>query len=313
MQGLIDVHHHILPPDYVTAIGARIGAQGLTGAVPDWSPSLSVEAMDRNGIATAITSISSPGIWFGDSGETRDLARYCNEFAADMQKDYPGRFGYFAVLPLPDIDSSLREIAYTFDTLGAEGVGLLTNYDGRYPGDPEFTPVFEELNRRKATVFYHPTLSQGWDSLPEIPVPTLEFPFDTTRAVVNMLHEGIFLRYQDIRFIFVHAGGTIPFLAERINRLAVLPKFRENVPEGVRPVLKRLYFDVALSANPLSMSTTTQVVDSRKLFFGSDFPHAGEPTMTATVESLADLDSFFDVRAETLLTENARQIFALGS
>jgi 6-methylsalicylate decarboxylase len=313
MQGLIDVHHHILPPDYVTAIGARIGAQGLTGAVPDWNPSLSVEAMDRNGIASAITSISSPGIWFGDPGETRDLARYCNEYAADMAKDYPGRFGYFAVLPLPDIDASLREIAYAFDTLGAEGVGLLTNYDGRYPGDPEFTPVFEELNRRKATVFYHPTLSKGWDSLPEIPVPTLEFPFDTTRAVVNMLHEGVFLRYQDIRFIFVHAGGAIPFLAERINRLAVLPKFRENVPEGVRPVLKRLYFDVALSANPLCMSTTTQVVDSRKLFFGSDFPHAGEPTMTATVEGLADLDSFFDMRAEALLTENARDVFALGS
>ena len=145
MQGLIDVHHHILPPDYVTAIGARIGAQGLTGAVPDWNPSLSVEAMDRNGIATAITSISSPGIWFGDAGETRDLARYCNDYAADMAKDNPGRFGFFAVLPLPDIDACLQEIAYAFDTLGAEGVGLLTNYDGRYPGDPDFAPIFEEL------------------------------------------------------------------------------------------------------------------------------------------------------------------------
>lgn len=313
MQELIDVHHHILPPDYVTALGTRIGAQGLTGSVPDWNPSMSIEAMDRNGIATAITSMSSPGIWFGDAEETRDLARYSNDYAANMAKDNPGRFGYFAVLPLPNIDASLQEIAYACDTLGAEGVGLLTNYDGRYPGDPEFAPVFEELNRRKATVFYHPTLSKGWDSLPEIPVPTLEFPFDTTRAVVNMLHEGIFLRYQDIRFIFVHAGGTIPFLAERINRLAVLPKFRANVPEGVRPVLKRLYFDVALSANPLCMSTATQVVDSRKLFFGSDFPHAGEPTMTATVRGLEDLDSFFDTRAEALLTDNARDVFALGS
>ena len=313
MQELIDVHHHILPPDYVTALGTRIGAQGLTGSVPDWNPSMSIEAMDRNGIATAITSMSSPGIWFGDAEETRDLARYSNDYAADMAKDNPGRFGYFAVLPLPNIDASLQEIAYACDTLGAEGVGLLTNYDGRYPGDPEFAPVFEELNQRKATVFYHPTLSKGWDSLPEIPVPTLEFPFDTTRAVVNMLHEGVFQRYQDIRFIFVHAGGTIPFLAERINRLAVLPKFRANVPEGVRPVLKRLYFDVALSANPLCMSTATQVVDSRKLFFGSDFPHAGEPTMTATVRGLEDLDSFFDTRAEALLTDNARDVFALGS
>jgi len=313
MQELIDVHHHILPPDYVTALGTRIGAQGLTGSVPDWNPSMSIEAMDRNGIATAITSMSSPGIWFGDAEETRDLARYSNDYAADMAKDNPGRFGYFAVLPLPNIDASLQEIAYACDTLGAEGVGLLTTYDGRYPGDPEFAPVFEELNQRKATVFYHPTLSKGWDSLPEIPVPTLEFPFDTTRAVVNMLHEGVFQRYQDIRFIFVHAGGTIPFLAERINRLAVLPKFRANVPEGVRPVLKRLYFDVALSANPLCMSTATQVVDSRKLFFGSDFPHAGEPTMTATVRGLEDLDSFFDTRAEALLTDNARDVFALGS
>lgn len=310
MTGLIDVHHHILPPDYVTALGGRIGKQGLTGAVPTWNPDLSVEAMDRNGIARAITSISSPGIWFGDRGETRELARYCNEFAADMARQHPGRFGFFAVLPLPNVEDSLAEIAYAFDTLGADGVGLLTNYDGRYPGDSEFAPVFEDLNRRKAAIFYYPTLSKGWVSLPEIPVPTLEFPFDTTRAVVNMLHEGVFLRHRDIRFIFVHAGGAIPFLAERINRLAVLPKFRDNVPDGVRPVLKRLYFDVALSANTLSMSTATQVVDAQNLFFGSDFPHAGEATMTATVEGLADLDSIFETKSDALLTENARAVFA---
>jgi len=313
MTELIDVHHHILPPDYVTALGVRIGKQGLTGAVPVWNPDLSIEAMDRNGIARAITSISSPGIWFGDQGETRELARYCNEYAADMTRAHPDRFSFFAVLPLPNVGDSLAEIAYAFDTLGAKGIGLLTNYGGRYPGDPEFAPVLEELDRRNAAIFCHPTLSKGWDSLPEIPVPTLEFPFDTTRAVVNMLYEGVFLRYQEIRFIFVHAGGTIPFLAERINRLAVLPKFRENVTEGVRSVLKRLYFDVALSANPLSMSTVTQVVDTRNLFFGSDFPHAGEATMTATAEGLTDLDGIFGAQADKLLTENARDTFDLGA
>ena len=138
---------------YVASVGdGRIGPLILAGRTPQWTPEMSIAAMDRNGIATAITSVSAPGVWFGDGAQTRHLARHCNDYAAAMRAVHAGRFGVFACLPLPDVDASLREIEYALDTLRADGIGLLTNYAGVFPGDPAFVRVFDELNRRKAVV-----------------------------------------------------------------------------------------------------------------------------------------------------------------
>ena len=286
----IDVHHHILPPDYVATVGDdRIGPLILAGRTPEWTPAMSVEAMDRNGIATAITSISAPGLWFGDNEESVRLARICNDYAASIRLDHPGRFGVFACLPLPDVDASLAEIAHALDTLKADGIGLLTSYGDRYPGDAAFQPVFDELNRRRAVVYFHPTNAPCSQCLPEIPAATLDFPFDTTRAVVSLLYSGTFARCRDIRFIFSHAGGTVPFLAERIARLGARPGFREMVPNGVLPELERLYYDTALSANWLAFRSLLELVTPDKVLFGSDYPFAPEATMTATVRGLIEL------------------------
>lgn len=286
----IDVHHHILPPGYVAAVGDdRIGPLILAGRTPEWTPAMSVEAMDRNGIATAVTSISAPGLWFGDDAESVRLARLCNEYAASIRRDHPGRFGVFASLPLPDVDASLAEIAHALDTLKADGIGLLTSYGDRYPGDAAFQPVFDELNRRGAVVYFHPTNAPCSQCLPEIPAATLDFPFDTTRAVVSLLYSGTFARCRDIRFIFSHAGGTVPFLAERIARLGARPGFKEAVPNGVLPELERLYYDTALSANWLAFRSLLELVSTDKILFGSDYPFAPEATMTATVRGLIEL------------------------
>lgn len=287
----IDVHHHILPPNYVKIVGDdRIGPLLVSGKTPEWSPQHSIEAMDRNGIERSITSISAPGLWFGNAGVTRRLTRECNDYAAKLRQDYSGRFGVFASLPLPDVEGSLREIAYAFDELEADGIGLLTNYDGKYPGDPAFAPLFEELDRRKAIVYFHPTEAPCC-AMHGIGVPsaTLEFPFDTTKAVTSMLFGGTFARHRNVRFIFSHAGGTVPFLAERIARLEVRPEFRASVPEGVMFELKRLFFDTALSANALAFSALTRLVAPEQILFGSDYPFAPEATMTATVKGLSDL------------------------
>ena len=154
----------------------RIGPLILAGRTPEWTPAHSIAAMDRNGIATAVTSMSAPGLWFGNSDTTVQLARHCNEYAADLRRDHPGRFGMFASLPLPNIAASLREIEYSLDTLKADGIGLMTNCDGRYPGDAAFAPIFDELNRRKAVVYFHPTSAPCGDCLSEIPATTLNFP-----------------------------------------------------------------------------------------------------------------------------------------
>jgi predicted TIM-barrel fold metal-dependent hydrolase len=295
----IDVHHHILPPDYIARVGdARIGPLILSGKTPQWTPAQSIEVMDRHGIATAMTSISAPGLWFGDRQATRDLARHCNDYAAGVRRDHPGRFGIFACLPLPDVDASLREIEYAFDVLKADGIGLLTSYGEQYPGDPTFAPVFDELDRRKAVVFFHPTAASCCTCLPGIPAATLEFPFDTTRAITSLLYGGTLARCRDIKLIFSHAGGAVPFLAERIARLAVRPEFKAMVPNGVVPELQRLYYDTALSANALAFRSLLELVTIDKVLFGSDYPFAPEATTAATVRGLAELGlSPADLRA----------------
>jgi len=287
----IDVHHHILPPNYVRLVGEdRIGPLLVAGKTPEWTPQHSIEAMDRNGIEKSITSISAPGLWFGDVETTRRLTRECNDYAAKMRHDHPGRFGLFASLPLPDIEGSLREIAYALDELKADGIGLLTNYDGKYPGDSSFAPVFDELHRRKAVVYFHPTEARCCAAHGVgVPAATLDFPFDTTKAITSMLFAGTFARCRESRFVFSHAGGTVPFLAERIARLQVRPEFKASVPDGVMFELKRLFFDTALSANELAFSALLKLVAPEQVLFGSDYPFAPETTMTATVKGLSEL------------------------
>ncbi len=304
----IDVHHHILPPIYLSLLGSRLGPQGLFGSPPRWSPSISIEAMDRNEIGAAITSISAPGVWFGNVDESCKLARLCNDYAADMKRNYSGRFGLFGSLPLPDIDASLCEIDYALGTLGAEGIVLMTNYDGKYPGEPHFLPIFDELNHREAVVFVHPTASPYQNCLPEIPIPTLEFPFETTRAITSLLYSGTLARCRNIRFVFSHAGGAVPFLAERIARLAVLPKFKGAVPDGVLAELRRLYFDVALSANLFAFDALRRLVPLENVLFGSDYPHAGEHTMTATAQGIEQL-GLTSTETAIIKTHNAARLF----
>jgi predicted TIM-barrel fold metal-dependent hydrolase len=273
----IDVHHHILPPPYLLRARDRILAISDRdhSTLLNWTPARAIEEMDRNGISTAITSLGLPGVWFGGVKAARNLARACNEYAAQMVRNYPGRFGLFAALPLPDREGSLREIAYAMDELKADGVGLVSSYDSKWPGDPVFAPVFEELNRRKAVVFIHPAVPGCCGNLmPGIPASTIEFLFDTTRAITSLLVSGTFSRFPDIRFVFCHAGGTMPVLAARTGAFVQRHKeIADRVPNGVAYELKKLYYDVANSTNPSSMAALMNLVPTSQMLFGSDFPY----------------------------------------
>jgi len=273
----IDVHHHILPPPYMLKARDRILAISDRdhSALLNWTPAKAIEEMDKNGIATAMTSLGLPGVWFDGAKAARNLARACNEYAAQMVRDYSGRFGLFAALPLPDQEGSLREIAYAMDVLKADGVGLVSSYDNKWPGDAAFAPVFEELNRRKAVVFIHPAVPGCCGHLmPGIPASTIEFLFDTSRAITSLLVNGTFSRCPDIRFIFCHAGGTMPMLAARTNAFVQRHKeISDRVPKGVPYELKKLYYDVANSTNPSSMAALMNLVPTSQMLFGSDFPY----------------------------------------
>jgi len=290
----IDVHHHILPAEYVSAL-ARIGISGGGGIpFPSWSVDAALGVMDRHGIQAAVTSISTPGVHFGDAAAARDLARRCNEISARQISDHPTRFGGFAILPLPDVGGALRELEYALDTLHLDGVVLLASqHDGRVLGDPAFDEVFAELDRRKAIVFVHPTIPKSSETIPiDVPGFAAEFTFDTSRAILNLIWSGAAERFQSMRLIFSHAGGTAPFLAWRWSLLDFLPGTLERAPRGVMHYLKGFFYDTALSANPHALRSLCELVPATQILFGSDFPFAPEPVTEMTVAGLASYDGF---------------------
>ncbi len=287
----IDVHHHILPPAYLAALGAEKifrQAGGIYAGPLEWTPAGAVELMDQCGVATGIASVSAPGTWFGDVDEGRKLSRICNEYAAKISSDFPGRFGSFAALPLPDAEGSLREIEYAFDTLKADGICLMTSYGNRWPGEKEFSAVFDELNRRNAVVFFHPTVAPcSMDLITDVPDAVIEFPIDTMRAVTSLLYSGTFTRCRNIKFIFSHAGAGVPLLAARISGLVKRNKrLAEMIPDGPLAELKRLYYDTALSARPETLAPLLQLVTPANILFGTDTPW-GSMTIADTAAGLA--------------------------
>jgi 6-methylsalicylate decarboxylase len=271
----IDVHHHFLPPRFVAEARDQKAGGTWIPAILQWTPERSLEQMDRNGIAAAVMSLGLPGVAFGGVEAGRRRAREVNEFAAQMQRDHPGRFGVFATLPMPDVEGSLAEISYALDVLKFDGVGFLTSYGNRWPGDASFVPIFDELQRRKAVAFFHPTAPQCCsDLIPEMPAAAIEYLFDSTRAAGSLLYSGTITRCPDVRYIFNHAGGAIPMLARRITRLAdESPVLGPRFPHGAMAALQQLYFDTATSTSPPTLAALRAFAPVGKILLGTDYPY----------------------------------------
>jgi len=231
--------------------------------------------MDKAGVATAITSITTPAMRFLDDAGARKLARECNEYSAKLVADSQGRFGMFAAMPMPYVDATLHEIAYSLDTLKADGIGLLTSYGDKWLGDPAFAPVMDELNRRQAVVYTHPTTANCCANLmPDVPESIIEWGTDTTRTIASLVFSGTAARCQDMKVIFSHGGGTMPFLTERFVRLPLINKnLAARVPNGVEHELKRFYYDTAQASHPMALASLTKLVPVSQIVFGTDFPY----------------------------------------
>jgi predicted TIM-barrel fold metal-dependent hydrolase len=303
----IDVHHHIWPPDYVTREHDRVLAVTSNLASLRWTPQRSIEEMDKAGIATAIVSISTPGIWFGNVAEGRSLARLCNDYGAGMVRDHGTRFGFFGALPLPDPEGSLKEIEYALDTLKADGLCLLSSYGDKWPGDPAFDTVFQELNRRKAAVYIHPTAPNCCVNLATgVPVSTVELFTDTMRAITSLLANGTFARHPDIRFIFSHAGGTIALLADRLQTFRnSTPNLARGTPDGVLPILKRLHYDIASVVNPRTISALLAMAPISQVLFGTDYPFVPVPATTNALDKYG----FAPAELQAINRDNALRLF----
>ena len=280
--------------------------------------------MDQAGVAMSLISITYPGIWLSGSNvppeETRRLARQCNEYGARMVADHKDRYGLFAVLPIPDIDGSLRELEYAFDTLKANGVGVLSSYGDKWLGDPAFAPLWEELNRRHAIVFVHSNVpnccTRGGSGAHRYLVPgvnnnVIEYQTDTTRAIMSLIVNQASDRFPDVRFTFAHAGGTMPYLIERI--LGHEDTLAKRLASPAQPhtrlyQLRRFYYDTANANNPVDMGALKQVVGASQILFGTDFPYEGATAVH--LKDLKDCGVFGLGELQGVLHDNAARLLA---
>jgi predicted TIM-barrel fold metal-dependent hydrolase len=269
----IDVHHHIVPPTWLEAVKrAKLDNPPML----KWSPEQSLEDMDKGGVATAMTSPTTPQLGFLPAADAARIARESNEYARKIATDHPGRFGLFAMLPMPYVDESLREIAYAFDTLHADGIGMMTDYGDKWLGYSEFQPVFDELNRRKAVVYTHPTGANCCVNLVRgVPDASVEYGADTTRTIVNLIFSGASARYADISFIFSHGGGVLTAIAERLQiQMVTSPPYAGKFTrEQVDHELNRFFYDTAQVANAVTIEALAKLVPPSQIVFGSDFPY----------------------------------------
>jgi predicted TIM-barrel fold metal-dependent hydrolase len=302
--GRIDVHFHSVPPAFRTAVETASSLK-VPVRVPPWTPELSLDLMDRKGIQAVIGSISVPGVHFGDDATARVLARRCNEYSAELTARRPDRFGAFAVLPLPDIEGAVEEAAYALDVLKLDGVGLFTSYGNDHLGHARFDPVLQALHERGSVAFIHPTTHPACRELTMgLPPFLVEYPFDTTRAVINLILSGAVDRFGDIRFVLSHAGGALPYLSWRVAstaaRLMTEKALLERYPvpllvehgddftaEHFMTRLRRFWFDTANAAGPQVLSALAHVADPSRVLFGSDWPYVPESLVDDTIEALA--------------------------
>jgi predicted TIM-barrel fold metal-dependent hydrolase len=297
MPRRIDVHHHVVPPMWVEAVKkAKLDNPPMIG----WAPEHSLEDMDKAGTTTAMLSPMPPQVSFLPAPVATSIARASNEWTRKLANEHPGRFGVFAMLPMPNIDDSLTEIAYAFDTLKADGVGLMTNYDNKWLGDDVFAPVFEELNRRKAVVYTHPiSPSCCVNVLPGVPDYIVEWGADTTRTIVSLIFTGASMKYPDINFIFSHGGGALTAEAERLRiQILMAPPYKGKFTrEMVDHELSRFYYDTAQVANEVTIQALAKLVGLSQIVFGTDYPyrtsaeHVAGLAQRFSTDDLAAIDS----------------------
>lgn len=283
-MGRIDTHHHVIPPDYRHWLQRRGYDAGRP--LPDWSVAGSLALMDELGIERAMTSVSRPGVTLGDGSDAPQVARQVNEFCAELVKDRPDRFGFFASLPLPDVEASLRELDHALDSLGAGGAVVLTNVDGQYLDPVRYEPLFAELHRRGGVLFIHPTHPPG-PTVAGVPPMIADFLLDTVRAACRLAQAHVMSTYHQVRFLFSHGGGFLPYAVDRLASLLAYVGPDDETRHALEAQLYRCYYDTALTGTR-ALPSLLSFAHPDRIVFGSDFPFAPHPLpqeFTAAVDA----------------------------
>ncbi|MHA2357341.1 MAG: amidohydrolase family protein [Candidatus Heimdallarchaeaceae archaeon] len=319
----IDLHHHLIPSFYVKSL-VKKGITELSGVpIPTYNSEECLKDMDKVGIDKAILSIPASGLNIKDNEFFQDLIRKANTFLADMIQKNPTRFGALASIPLPNIDGAFTELEYALDELHLDGVVLLSNSDGMYLGDPELEGFFAELNRRKTVVFIHPDDPPfAGMKKPDVPVVHLEWPFDTTRAVANMVYSGVLDRNPNIKFILPHGGGAVPYLAWRISILEYRQRdkvkklqslydliIRKQGPATGLRLLKNMYYDTTAVTTPSSLRTLKEFLEPSHIVLGTDLGAAPRLMASLVLNDLKSFDGFNEDDLRTIARKGALELF----
>jgi aminocarboxymuconate-semialdehyde decarboxylase len=309
MSFTIDLHHHVVPDFYWEA--SNEGGEAAGGITPPrWTLDNAIAYLDEARIDAAVASISTPGVHFGDDRAARALARRVNEYLADLSRRRPDRFAALASLPLPDVEGSLTELEYALDVLELEGVSLMTNAGGSYLGHARFDPIFAELQRRGVVVFVHPTASP--DPIAHtlgLPDALLDYPVDTSRAIAKLHYSNTFARTPDIKYLFSHAGGTIPFVASRfaiVDAMNVIPGAEERGP--IADTLRRLHWDTASAFSDPVLHLLRSVAGVHNVVFGSDYPYPRNEISIAGLRQLGQTAELDDEERSGVLGETAARL-----
>jgi predicted TIM-barrel fold metal-dependent hydrolase len=277
-RNIVDVHAHFMPPELLAAGGPS----AVMGA---WSLQKHLESMEQVGVTRSILSVTTPGV-LATGAKAQALIRSCNEYGAKLVSDNRQKLGMFVYVRLDDIDATLKEIAYGMDVLKADGVGLFTNYDGKWLGDPAFDPVFAELNRRGAIAYVHPNSATCCKALiPNVADTLIEYGTDTTRAIASYIYRGAAVKFPRVRMIWSHSAGTMPYLIERFDGADKTPAVHAAAPEGFRKAASRFFYDVAQASNPVATSALRKVVGASQIVFGTDYPFRTPAEHVAQLES----------------------------
>ena len=281
----VDVHTHIILPEYMEVLKAHGAELEETFPLPEWDAGRHIAFMDSAGIRTAVLTMPAPQPYYGDTEESAECIRRVNEVSARVKQDYPGRFKFCAALPLPDVDAAIREAIYALDTLGADGVKLATNSRGQYLGDEALDPLMEVLNERLAMY---------------------EYPAETTRAVVNMLARNILVRYPNLKVVVPHCGSFLPLALPRMK--SILPAMVAQ--DYMQPIdweanLSRLYFDLAGNPTPEVLHSLLTITTPDHILYGSDYPYLPDAVLKANLQRLKQMLAY----REDILWKNAERLF----
>lgn len=296
MADRIDVHHHVVPPQFQSTTPMPV-------KVPSTEEQLS--NLEEFGVTAAVTSIT-PRILDANPGRIRSVVRACNEFQASLIRDHPSRFGSFAALPLPDVDGALEEVAYALDVLKLDGIGLFSNQGGRYLGDPVFDEVFAELSRRRAVIFVHPAHCEAPEHTNlHAPDAIVEYVFDTTRAVVNLLFNGTLERYPGVQMIFSHGAGAAPYIMTRISGMDANPTAKVN---DTVAAMRSLYYDTTSATMHCTLRCIQELADVSHVVWGTDMPFLHGERLRTEIHHWDDYDGFDAAAKRAVEHDNALRL-----